>query len=140
MVDEVEAFKNELRNLRFYEKKIKEIEEEIKILDYEAEGVKGVDYSKQHGTANPAAIENKKLSMIEKREELVKRKNALWVTINNVFIVLARMDKVDRDVVERLYVEKKTMREMCDELGIKNASSLKYAVDKAIKTAIKKSK
>lgn len=138
--EEIEAFKNELRNIPYYENKFKEIEEEIKVLEYEMEGVKGVDYSKQRGTANPAASETRKLILIEKKEKLLKEKNKCWVRINDVLVVLNKMDCLDRDIVERIYKKKKSYRELCDEMKIKSTSSLQNAVDKAILNALKKAR
>lgn len=139
MVSEVEAFKNELRNLPFYEKKIKEIEEEIKNINYQLEGVKGVDYTKPHGTANPSKTEEKRLDLIEKKQDLVKKRDSLWSRIEEIIHTLSLMDRVDFDIVNTLYIKKnKTYRELCDEFGIKSTSSLQFAVDKAIGNAIKK--
>jgi len=136
--EDVEAFKNELKNLNYYRKKIKEIDEKIKVLEYEMEAVKGVDYSKQHGSANPAAIEHKKLAMSDEMEWYEESKSKWTKKIKDIILVLDNLERSDRDVVERICVDGVRYRELCDEFGIKSTSSLANAVNNAIAQALKK--
>lgn len=138
--EDVEAFKNELKNLNYYRKKVKDIDEKIKVLEYEMSAVKGVDYSKQHGSANPAAIESKKLAMSDELEWFEESKNKWTKKIKEIIWVLDKMEKSDRDVVERVVVDGVRYRDLCEEYGIKSTSSLANAINNAIAHALKKAR
>lgn len=136
--EDVEAFKNELSNLNYYRKKVIETKEKIEVLEYEMEGVKGVDYGKKKGSTNKTALEIKKLAMGDEMAFLEEIEKKWLLKVSDVVRVLEKMERSDRDVVEQLFVQKKTYRQLCDELGIKSTSSLANAVDNAIACALKK--
>lgn len=137
---DIEAFKNELKNLTYYKKKIKEVEERIEVLEYDMQNVKGVNYTKQQGTPNLAASEKKKLAMSDKLERLQKEKKKWVRKERELEFVLGKMEKTDRHVVERAIVNGEKYRDLCDEFGIKNTSSLYNAVNNAIADALKKAR
>lgn len=134
---DVEAFKNELKNLRYYHNKMDFLADEIAMLEYEMANVKGVDYSKQGGNNyNASAVEYKKLKMIDQYEELLKKKKKLNIRIADIYEVLDRMDVSDRALVMGVVAEKRKYRDMCRELGISNTSILYNRINEIIERAI----
>lgn len=134
---EIEAFKNELKNLWFYQKKAREFDSKIELLIYEMENVKGVDYTKTHGTGNPEAIEQNRLKMIELKESL-EQKKAFWEAKENYLCgILKNMSSFDRRLVIEVIADKRKYSAVCKELNI-GKSSLAYRVDRAILQALKK--
>lgn len=136
--EEVEAYKNELRNLWYYKKKVKEIEDEIAVLEYEMEGVKGIDYSKQRGSYNPSIAEQRRLAMIEKMERLQKEKEKREEKEKHACRYLMYMSDEDRDLVVSVIADKRKYREVCKERKIPSTSTLANTINLAIAKAIKK--
>ena len=134
---DVEAFKNELKNFHYYHNKMDILNDEIAMLEYEMENVKGVDYSKLGGNNyNPVAVEHKKLQMIERYEKLLEKKKNLNIRISGIYEVLDRMDVSDRALVIGVVAEKRKYRDMCRELGISNTSILYNRINDIIERAI----
>ena len=136
--EQVEMFKSELSNLYRWQNKIRKIDGEIEILEYNMENVKGIDYSKQGGTYNAAAAQEKILSMIEKKERLEKL-IALAERIRAVGRVLNCMAADDRELVLEIVAEGRPYRAVCEERKINNPSSLYVTINNIIEKAIKKS-
>ena len=133
---DVEAFKNELKNLRYYQKKVEILSNEISLMEYEMANVKGVDYSKQGGNNyNPIAVEEKRLAMIEKYEKLLKKKKNVKMRINDIYEVLNRMETDDRLLVIEVVANKVKYREVCDRLGI-STSVLHSRINEIIENAL----
>lgn len=134
---DIEAFKNELKNLWYYQKKVREFDDRIELLIYEMENVKGVDYTKTHGAGNQEAIEHNRLKMIELKESLEQNK-AFWEAKEKYLCgVLKNMTSFDRKLVIEVIADKRKYSDVCKEMNI-GKSSLAYRVDKAILEALKK--
>ena len=138
--EEVEAFKNELQNLNFYKKKIKECKLKRDLQIYELENVKGVDYTKQHGTYNEAAAENKRLSMIEELKEIEEDLKVWETKKKHICKVLGRMNDYERLLVVDVVANKRRYADVCEERKIKNTSSLFGMINNIIYDAIKKAR
>lgn len=136
--EDIEAYKNELKNLWYYKKKTKEIEDEIAVLEYEMEGVKGIDYSKQRGSYNPSVAEQRRLTMIEKMERLQKEKEKREEKEKYACRYLKYMTDDDRDLVVSVISDKRKYREVCKERKIPSTSSLANSINLIIAKAIKK--
>lgn len=116
--EEVDAFKNELKNLRFYRKKIKEFREKKETLEYEMQNVKGVDYSKQSGTYNQSAVEMRRLAMIGEMEWIEKQIKKWAEKEKAITEVLDQMQADDRKLVLDVVANKKRYKDVCAERGI----------------------
>ena len=137
--EEVDAFKNELQNLWFYQGKVKECEAEKELLIYDMENVKGVDYTKQHGSYNQAAAEQKRLAMIEELKEIEEDLEAWKAKEKYVCKVLGRMEEEERNLVIDVVANKRTYADYCKENNI-SASSLLYRINNIIYDALKKAR
>lgn len=116
--EEVDAFKNELKNLRFYEKKIREFKEKKEVLEYEMQNVKGIDYSKQSGTYNESSVNFKRLAMIGEMEWIEKQIEYWEAKVVPIRKVLNRMNKEDRKLVTDVVTRKRTYKSVCIEKKI----------------------
>ena len=133
----VEAYKNELKNIWFYQEEETRLQSLIDDILYEMENVKGVDYSKQVGSNNPSAAENKKLKLIEVYNKYLKKKKEIVDKEKSVCRVLNRMKKEERDLVIDVVTGNKKYREICEEKNI-SSSSLFNQINNIILEAIKK--
>lgn len=138
-MNQIDAVKNEIKNLRFYEKEIKRIKEQIKGIEYEEENVKGVLYSKQPGSTNPLDANLRRLQLIEKKEEKEDELNEFRILVNRIYRWLNRMEEEERKLVEAVLVERKNYASVIKEKNISSKSLLSYYIDRAIEKAIKKS-
>lgn len=137
-MNRIDAAKNEIKNLRFYEKEIKRIKEQIDGIEYEEENVKGVLYSKQPGSTNPLEANLRRLELIEKKEEKEDELYEFCILINRIYRWLNRMETEERKLVEAVLVERKNYASVIKEKNISSKSLLSYYIDRAIEKAIKK--
>ncbi len=139
MKERIETFKDELKHLFDYYNEIKRIKEEINILEYEMENVKGLDYSKQKGNSlNEAAIQNKKLEMIEKMDILRKKLKREIDKVKAINEVLDCMEESEKELVYEVIAKRRKYKEVCEERNINNTSSLFSQINNIISRALKK--
>lgn len=138
MKKRIETFKDELKHLYDYQANIRRIETEIESLYYEAENVKGIDFSKESTTPNPTASEQYRLAIFERIEQLEKIKKRDVDKVASICEVLRWMDADDRTLVIEVIADRRKYRDVCKERKINNPSSLSYKINKIIGEAIKK--
>lgn len=138
MKKRIETYKDELKHLYDYQANIRRLETEIAELYYEAENVKGIDFSKEATTPNPIASEQYRLAIFERIEMLEKIKKREVDKVASICEVLKMMDADDRTLVTEVIAEKRKYRDVCKERKINNPSSLAYKINKIIEEAIKK--
>lgn len=138
MQDRIEAAKNEIRNLRHYEKERKRIKEKIKKIEYDEENVRGISYDHQPGTTNPSVISQNRLALIEEKEKRERELLEIDIFIKRIYRWLNKMGKKEREVVEAVLVERKKYREVAKEKNISSTSLLSYYIDRAIEKALEK--
>ena len=136
--EEIEAFKNELKNLWFYHKKITECHSKLELLEYDMENVKGVDYTKQHGTYNEHRAELKKLAMIEEKGKIEGEMLGWQIKEAYLAKVLKQMSEDERELVIEVIADGRKYRDVCEERKINNTSSLFLLINQIIDSAIKK--
>ena len=99
------AFKNELRNYYSYLKSVDEIREEIELIHYEMTGVKGIRYDREPSSFNPELSEEKKLELIEEKEE---KELELRFTLNAINLIEKKISKLspgDKDACLKIIAE-----------------------------------
>lgn len=139
MKENIDDVKKEISNLRFYEKEIKRIKEKIALIEYNETNVKGINYSKQPGSTNPAEISLHRLEMIEDIAVLEEEEKAFSTLAKRIRRWLNRMEKEEKELVEAVLVERKKYVDVAKEKNISSTSLLNYYIDRAIEKAIKKS-
>ena len=73
MKEKVQAFKNELRNYRYYKNEKKKIKEKINLEYYNLANVKAVNPQKQPGTTNEEYLHEKRNEAYERIAELKEK-------------------------------------------------------------------
>lgn len=141
---ELQAFRNELSNYKFYKKKLDEIEESIEDMRYKLFGVHGVDPSKVTiENKNYDAIDYERLIKLEKFQEFVNEQteeiNRIGKQLMHIHSILAKMDKTTRQVFVCIYVNKMSYPETCLKIGLidqdgkPKTGELQYIMTKAFK-------
>ena len=88
------AFKNELENYYKHLKNKDKIKEEIENILYEMTGVKGIRYDKEPSGYNPELSAEKKLELIERKEE---KEIELEYTIASIHFIEMKLKKLPED-------------------------------------------
>lgn len=138
MKERIEKFKGELKYLYSIQAEIKRLSTRIAIIEYEEENVKGIDYSKEHGTYNPEAVAHRRLAVIEKKETLMKLLEAEEKKEEAIGLVLKQMSEEDRELVLEVIAERRKYKDVCKERNIANTSSLFAMIEKIIGEALTK--
>lgn len=132
---EVRAFKNLLRNYKFYQERINKLEEDIDLCYHKLGGVRAVDPSREpiHSPMDKD-IEYKIRDDIEKYEALMKHYKS---NIDYVDSVLELIEEETREAIKKVYVESKTLESVSRKIYI-SASTLRDRIDVRLKLAIRK--
>lgn len=138
MKKRIETFKDELKHLYDYQAECTRLQGRIEEILYAMENVKGVNYSKQSGSYNEAVAMERRLALIEKKEELEAQLNREKEKIKGICAVLAHMPSDDRLLVMEVVAERRKYREVCAERGISNTSTLFVMVNDIIEAALRK--
>ena len=138
MKKRIATFKDELKHLNDYMDEVRRLEGEIELLEYDMENVKGIDYSKQSGSYNESAAQNKILGMIERKEKLEKRKKITKEKINAICDILKVMPEDDRTLLIEVIADRRTYKKVCEERNISNTSTLFVLINSIIEQALKK--
>ncbi len=131
--ESVRAFKNELRNYAYYLSVIESLERSIEFCYERLGGLRGIDPSKEplHIHANNE-YEWKLRDDIEQFEAKIKR---LRDKVNEVDIILNRMETDVREAVIDVYVKGKQARTVASRMYISHSGLLKR-INKAIENAL----
>lgn len=141
MKRDIEAFKNELKNFKYYIAEINNLKKEIDLLEYEARNVKGIDYSKQSShNCNEHAIAMKRLQQVEEMEELLQEKNECEMMVRRIARRLNKLNDDDRKLLIDVIANKKKYRAVCKELNLNNTSSLFNKINDIIQNVLPRRK
>lgn len=135
---EIEAIKNEIRNLRYYESELQRLKDKLMQIEYAEENVKGVNFSKQAGTTNPSVISQNRLSLIEEKIKVELQVNEVLCLVNRILRWLNAMERDDRLIVMDVLVDRKPYAEVCKNRGISSTGALFRKINAIIEEAIKK--
>lgn len=118
--EKVERFKNEARNYYLLKKRIKDIEDDIILVTYEMNGVRGIDYSKEVvGSPNPNRRHDRFLELSEELEMLAQEQEIVLNEIKRMESVASRMEEPFNKEVFEMYGKGAT----ADKLARRNCMS-----------------
>ena len=130
---EVRAFKNELRNYAYWKSRLVTLSNSIEYCYERLGGVRGIDPSKEPTHAMPnKELEYKLRDDIERYRHDLER---FTRRIEEVDIVLARIDKDLAEAIRNVYIERQQMRKVADKFYL-SYNGLSYRMDKAIQEAL----
>ncbi len=132
MKKDVEAFKRELGNYRYYRLNLEGTMELIEINEYNLSNLHGLDPSKQHVSSGVPWVESeefkrvsKELAMLYERLELRKKQ------ISYIEYVLGRLSKDTREACLQIYADRKTYSEVSRKMNI-SRKGLFYRIQKEL--------
>lgn len=129
--NEMEAFKNRLKNYLFHQDKINELTDEISNIHYEMVGVKGINYDYRVSSTNEDIKKDHQRKLMEKADVLAKERESHSNELYQLNKMLVQIKLDDRLLVMDKYVFKKTYEELSQKHSMV-ISAIKYRIDKAI--------
>lgn len=136
MKEEVKAFKNELRNYRYYLKQKGILTDKKDLYFHSLTGMVGKGFDRQGGTTNQSIKEEKRLETIDKINELEEKINKLDSKIDAIESVLNKVNKRERKIMIGVYADGKTYLSLSTKENY-SPRTLQQQVDKAIEKAVK---
>ena len=130
--ESVKAFKNELRNYQYYQKRVKDIDEQIELCFYNLGGARGVDPSREpiHAPTN----KDVEYIIRDKIERLERSKSLLIDKINYIDSVVDKIS--DKDMVLEVLVAGKTLESVCGKYYL-SKNGLAKIINRKIERALK---
>lgn len=129
--NEMEAFKNRLKNYLFHQDKVEELTDELSNIHYEMVGVKGVSYDYRVSSTNEDIKKDHQRKLMEKADVLAKERESHSNELYQLNKMLVQIKLDDRLLVMDKYVFKKTYEELSQKHSMV-ISAIKYRIDKAI--------
>ena len=125
---EIKAFKNELRNLKFYQERIEELKDEINNIEYKLCGVGAVSAETIPGTTNPDVKSDNYWKLIDKKDKLISKKERYTVIVNDVLEVLQDLRVDVREMCVDIYVNEESFRKIAKRHNI-SCGALQTRID-----------
>lgn len=133
MNEDVKAFKNELRNYRFYVSRIVFLNGSIEFLYDRLGGVRGIDPSKEPTHSLPNKDMEYKIrddiSRLEAKKLLTERK------VEEIEEILGKIDIPIRDAIRNIYIDGMHTTKVADMMFL-SSSGLHGRINRAIKKAL----
>lgn len=129
--NEMEAFKNRLKNYLFHQDKVEKLTDEISNIHYEMVGVKGISYDYRVSSTNEEIKKDHQRKLMEKADVLAKERESHSNELYQLNKMLVQIKLDDRLLVMDKYVFKKTYEELSKKHSMV-ISAIKYRIDKAI--------
>lgn len=136
-MEDVRAFKNELRNYRYYQKRLKEINEEIENIYYSLSGLASKPFGASAGSTNQQAKEERKLEAIDKLNKLKDKANIYAKQIQSLERTLNACSEDIKDVLIKIYCDGHTYSSMAIYTYY-SPRGLEKRIDKELMLALKK--
>lgn len=131
---EVKAFKNEMRNYKFYQKRIEHLTEQENMIYHQLGGYKSPDPSKIPGSFNPN-LNMYKADLSDRLETIGRHKQGYLDRIASLDRVLDQVDPEIKKHIMDIYVAEKSYQKVADEIPI-----VVSGLYKRINTALKRVK
>lgn len=136
IIDEVEQFKRELRSYAYWKKKVAQIEEDLEAVAVRMRGLSSPQFDRIPGEPKVSGAKSDHwYALMEKEEDLQRRKDDLLREIRFVERVLNNMDEHDAAIIRRVYIERQSYQEVAQAVGY-SESGIYYRIRKAIKSAV----
>lgn len=103
--EEINAFINELKNYRFYQERIKRLDDLIDTCFYWLSGVKGIQYDKLPSTYNPELTEENRLRILEEIELHRNNKEETETKIKELDRVISLLEEDVQRHIKDIYIK-----------------------------------
>ena len=128
---EIRAFKNEMKNYRFYQNQVESLTEQENTIYHQLGGYKSPDPSKIPGSYNPN-MNIHKAELGDKLEAISRRKAAFQSKIDQLDEVLDQLPTEIRERIIDIYVKGKSYRDVANSVPI-DISNLYRKINAALK-------
>ena len=126
--------KEEIRSYRQYKNYRKILNGRLDALWYELTGVKGIRYDKAHFNADPAVSEERRLTLLDKVEDLENELKRVESQIEHIDKLLAGMEKDDRELITYTLIKGNTYRSAENKFYI-TYSAISKKIDRILEKA-----
>lgn len=135
-MEDVRAFKNELRNYRYYQKKLRQAKEDIDNIYYGLSGLAGKPFGASAGSTNLSIKEEHRLEAYEKIERLKAIADTYSLAVQRIEATLDKCSVDMRDTIIKIYCDGHTYTSMAIHTYY-SPRGLEKRIDKEIKQALK---
>lgn len=135
-MEDVRAFKNELKNYRYYQKKLKAVKEEIDTIYYNLSGLASKPFGASAGSTNQEIKEERRLEAFNTIEMLEDKASTYTQAIQRIESTLNACDSDIRDAIIKIYCDGHTYSSMAVHTYY-SPRGLEKRIDKEIKKALK---
>ena len=111
------AFKNELESYYKHLRNVDQLREDIELILYEMTGVKGVRYDKEPTTYNPQLSNERKLELIEEKEEKEIELEYTMASIRLIERKLAKLSDEDKQICLKIISEGVSAEKVRKQVG-----------------------
>lgn len=136
-MNDVKAFKNELKNFKYYKNKIIELTDEIDNIYYSLSGLSSKPFGANVGSTNQQLKELNRLNAFGKAEMLKSKRELYKSLIVSIEQTLEAMDSNMRSVCIKVYCDGRTYESIA-RTKYYSARGLEKKVDKEIQRALEK--
>lgn len=130
--EEINQFKRDLRSLKYYEKKIEFLYDELTVIGNELQGVKGIKYDVLRNNGN---YNDNKIELLMREEEILKEMNLYREMIGRINSCLAKLSEDEQELLKMIYIDKVKYAEIAHKL-CKSVRKMKLDVDGIIEKII----
>ena len=132
-INDISAFKNELKNYLYYKAKIKELKEELDEVYRIMSGLIGRPFGENGHSTNQSLKEERRLDLIEQTKRIERTITGYLDKISNIEYILNKCSY--KDAMVRIYCKQEGYIKLGNELGY-SARGLQKRIDKEILLAI----
>lgn len=111
------GFKNELENYYKHLKNVENIKKEIEDILYEMTGVKGIRYDKEPSSYNPQLSMERKLELIDQKEEKEIELDYTIASIRYIEKKLSKLSQEDKDICLKIISKGISSEKVRQEVG-----------------------
>lgn len=136
IIDEVEQFKRELRSYAYWKKKVAQIEEDLEAVAVRMRGLSSPQFDRIPGEPKVSGAKSDHwYALMEKEEDLQRRKDDLLREIRFVDKVLNSLDEHDAAILRKVYIERQSYQQVAEETGY-SEDGIYYRIKKALKSTV----
>lgn len=121
-INSILAFKNELRNYRFYQERIESLDELINICYYNLTGVKGVRADKVPSSTNPELAEETRYRIYDEIEHHKQNKAITEAKLKSLDEILDKLEKPIKEALIKIYADGESYDKVSQEMYLSKSA------------------
>jgi DNA-directed RNA polymerase specialized sigma24 family protein len=134
-INKVLAFKNELKNYRFYQERIEALNDLIDICYYNLTGVKGVQSDKIPSSTNPELAEDARYRVYDEIDRHKRNKAITQAKLDEINEILDQLEEPIKKALIAIYADGESYEKISQEMYL-SKSALFEKLETKLKDAI----